>query len=281
MNPSERGPVPEFEAPPRRRVSPWGLGGALAGCGLVLAAGPWMPRPSAASHGSRDLRPHNRRVVALRFDEGTPSTLATLEAQRGAARPATGLGRNQPSGGGYGTGTVDPRLLTLKAVLPAFSDPEASLPAGLPDRALSFAGDPQLPQAAGGDGSPAGRGNGYGWGTGPGLGNRGGPGGGAAAQPAPRVRPVTWGILRKVPARYPYQARVQQVEGYVVVLVTVDAAGRPIALLPVSGSALLLPECLRVLKRWLFVPPGSYGLEAPATFPVTYLFRLEEAPAGG
>lgn len=270
MTPLEYGPVPQFQYPSGAKLSPWGMGVTLSVFSLILVA-PWPF--SSFLEGMNPLSSMARKGVqhrvAIMLDAGIPDAEGP---GRGQAKAVTGLGRNQPMGGSYGTGTVGPDLLKLKLVPPTFTDPNGPLNSEAHDLGLRIVGDPMLPVATGGDGHPSGRGNGFGSGNGDGMGSAGGRGGGAKAKPIP----TEWGVLRKVPAVYPYQARLHHIEGYVVVMVTVDALGRPTALRPLSGSDLLMPECLRVLKLWQFEPPGKYGIEAPATFPMTYLFRLDE-----
>lgn len=138
-------------------------------------------------------------------------------------------------------------------------DPTLPLPQG--DPSPRFAGDANLPLAAGGDGNPDGRGAGFGPGDGNGAGS-----GGMGRE---------WGVLRKVIAVYPPKALKQGIQGYVVVQVTVNGYGVPIQVKPVRGNDLLMAECLRVLPLWQFESPGKYGLRAPVSFPVVYKFEID------
>jgi TonB family protein len=163
------------------------------------------------------------------------------------------------SGGSQGRDAVDPRLLDFKRVAnPQVEIQDETLP--LPQRKAipTFAGDPLLPKQLAGDSIPAGHGMGFGSDTGLGGG-----------------RPE-WGITRRVNANYPKRALELGIQGYVTVQVTVDARGIPIDAKPVRGDAILMSECLRVIRLWIFEMPAKYGLSAPASFPVVYKFQLSD-----
>ncbi len=67
-----------------------------------------------------------------------------------------------------------------------------------------------------------------------------------------------------------------QGEGYVAVIVAVDAQGRMIPLRKGSGSNLFASERPRAIKVWQPAPPGKNGVGPPSTSPVVHLYRQAE-----
>ena len=76
-------------------------------------------------------------------------------------------------------------------------------------------------------------------------------------------------IVRFEDMRYPLAARVQHVQGVVVVKVDVDAGGVVTAATVLSGPRELVPESLKNAQKWRFAP------KSPGSLPIVYEFRIE------
>ena len=64
-----------------------------------------------------------------------------------------------------------------------------------------------------------------------------------------------------------------------VVRITLDAEGVPMAMEPMEGPPILVGELLKVLPQWRFEPPRSYRLQPPVAFPMAFRFDLK--PSSG
>ncbi len=71
--------------------------------------------------------------------------------------------------------------------------------------------------------------------------------------------------------RYPALALQTRTEGVVVVLVKLDNDGKVVQASPISGSSLLIPDCLANANKWRF-RPNSEGAAV-----IVYNFRLQSA----
>jgi TonB family protein len=70
---------------------------------------------------------------------------------------------------------------------------------------------------------------------------------------------------------YPALGRTAHVEGVVVVRVKLDQDGKVVDARPISGSEVLIPDCLLNARRWQFRP------NAEKTAVIVYNFRLTDA----
>jgi Gram-negative bacterial TonB protein C-terminal len=71
------------------------------------------------------------------------------------------------------------------------------------------------------------------------------------------------------PLNYPLQARLQHVQGVVVILVRTDGSGNVVYSRVVSGPKSLISDCLSNSKKWRFQP----SLEKAAV--IVYTFKIE------
>lgn len=69
--------------------------------------------------------------------------------------------------------------------------------------------------------------------------------------------------------RYPLAARLQHVQGVVVVKVEVDENGIVTSASALSGPRELVAECLANAKKWRFSP------KMPGSLPIVYDFRID------
>jgi TonB family protein len=74
--------------------------------------------------------------------------------------------------------------------------------------------------------------------------------------------------VHKVPPTYPPIARQLGITGTVVVVTTVDAAGKVVKAESTSGNKLLASAAIDAVKQWKFAPG-----EATETFPVSVNFE--------
>lgn len=74
--------------------------------------------------------------------------------------------------------------------------------------------------------------------------------------------------LHKVPPTYPPIARQLGITGTVVVITTVDAAGKVVKAESTSGNKLLATAAIDAVKQWKFAPG-----DATQTFPVSVNFE--------
>ncbi len=248
-------PPPEFSATLSRCPSVVGALSSMVACGLLGLGIVHLGALWNLGGPSSGARPPRLAALPHRFTLSVDLTEPSLQDK--TWKP----GKSGPGGGGLGTNTVDPALLSFTKVAVPSVDLDAVLPLSPREPLPTFAGEATLPLAPGGDGNPAGHGFGFGYGTGDGIGQGGG----------------EWGVTKKVRAGYPPQALIKNIQGYVVVLVTVDEQGTPIKVKPIKGNDLLMAECLRVLMLWRFEQPAKYGLHAPVSFPVTHKFELVAA----
>ncbi len=76
--------------------------------------------------------------------------------------------------------------------------------------------------------------------------------------------------IKTVFGMYTEEASEKNVEGTVILCVTVDAQGKVTAATPVSGPAALLEPSIKAAKLWLFEPPAN----APATTEIQMNYNL-------
>jgi protein TonB len=82
-------------------------------------------------------------------------------------------------------------------------------------------------------------------------------------------------ILHQEQPNYPAIAQRARIQGSVVLLMTVDAAGVPTAVQVLSGPHPTLQlEAMRVARLWRFAPARINGQAVPAHFRLTVGFRL-------
>lgn len=257
---------PEFSVPPSRTTKLIGSLLSTAICGLVGWGLQHLHFFWSTYEGPVPTRTSHAASLTHRFRLSADLTEQTSDGDRPQA------GRPGPVGGSLGTNSVDPGLLSFKREIPSVNlDTVAPLPQR--DSAPTFAGEATLPQASNGDGNPSGHGFGFGYGTGEGSGEGGIRKGNTSIPQAVSE----WGVTKRVKANYPQQALKFKIQGYVVVLVTIDENGIPINAKPVKGSDILMAEALRVVLLWRFERPAKYGLLAPVSFPVIHKFELTEA----
>ena len=98
--------------------------------------------------------------------------------------------------------------------------------------------------------------------------SRGGGGGG------PGYTPPQFLMRYKPP--YPEDARAQRIEGVVMLLVSVDAAGRVLSaqLSQSSGHDVLDRAALAAIRTWRFVPARQADQAVPATVEVPIRFHF-------
>lgn len=249
-------PPPRFSVPPSRAPKALGVMISAAICGL-LAFGLQHPSLFWNIEGAPAPLPHRFRLTV---DLAEPIVEGNYWEK----------GRLGPTGGSLGTNTVDPLLLSLKKVEVPSVNLDTVLPLSQRDPIPTFAGEATLPWVPGGDGNPSGHGFGFGYGTGDGIGE----GGNRKAKTTIPQPAQEWGVMKKVKANYPQRALKFKIQGYVVVLVTIDENGVPIKVKPVKGNDILMAEALRVVMLWRFEQPARYGISAPASFPVVHKFEL-------
>lgn len=82
---------------------------------------------------------------------------------------------------------------------------------------------------------------------------------------------------------YPLTARLQRVQGTVVVRVTLDNDGRVVTAMAISGAKTLISECVANAKKWRFRPNAEkaaiviyqFKIEGLCNLPCSSQFRLE------
>jgi protein TonB len=85
------------------------------------------------------------------------------------------------------------------------------------------------------------------------------------------------GLLNR-PPRYPFLARRRGLEGRVILLVQVDAAGRPsaVGVQRSSGSSLLDDAAAEAVQHWRFAPARHAGVAVPGAVEVPIRFALTD-----
>ncbi len=80
---------------------------------------------------------------------------------------------------------------------------------------------------------------------------------------------------------YPAEAKLQKIQGTVVVELTVDEAGAPVEVKALEGPEALAPTAVEYAKSWRFEPARVDGKAVKARFRLSMPFRLrEDAPVG-
>jgi TonB family protein len=245
-------------APPRERGLPLLLAGLIY---LVMGLSGllWVWKTGLVQHA---LAP--RQTVTLAFMDWPDPPQAPLATITSGPRSD-----DSPEG----SGTIDPRLLVLEPVLPmeARSEEVRDLP-DLTPRPLAVAAEAHLPRAVGGAGLPHGDGH---------TGHRGlGKGGSGRAM----IRGVPGlnqdlnlddlEIIHEEIPHYPLLAEWAQVQGDVVVRVTINEKGVPIRTELLEGPAQLQAETMRAVKLWRFGKGIFRGKSLDATFDMTFRYIL-------
>jgi TonB family protein len=106
----------------------------------------------------------------------------------------------------------------------------------------------------------------------------------AAPQEAPKVQRVSGGVLagkviEKPQPVYPAVASAAEVEGAVVVEVTVGEDGKVMSARAVSGHPLLRDAAVEAAQRWTFTPTRIQGHPVRVIGTITFNFRLADAEA--
>jgi TonB family protein len=98
------------------------------------------------------------------------------------------------------------------------------------------------------------------------------------AQPAPVTADVDFSQVKVVhqptPPAYPPMAKIDRIQGTVVVVVTIDDKGVPTKVEAVEGPEELRPTAVDYAKGWLFAPFVEGGRAVPARFKLTMPFKL-------
>jgi TonB family protein len=77
-----------------------------------------------------------------------------------------------------------------------------------------------------------------------------------------------------VPPQYPHKARMNRVEGVVILLVKIDAQGLVVAQKTILSIPVLDQGAIDAVKQWKYEPLMKDGKPVPAVFPVTISFKL-------
>lgn len=81
-------------------------------------------------------------------------------------------------------------------------------------------------------------------------------------------------ITQKVDPVYPPIAKAAQVQGDVVLTISIDAKGNVVTEKVLSGPAMLLQAALDAVKQWQFNPFNANGVAVPVTTKITIPFQL-------
>ncbi len=92
------------------------------------------------------------------------------------------------------------------------------------------------------------------------------------ATPAYSASPAS--ALMEVKPEYPRIAKITRTQGPVEVELRVDAAGRPVQAMILSGNTLLRNEALKAAQGWKFAPAHVNGRAVPSDFRIRFEFRL-------
>lgn len=172
-----------------------------------------------------------------------------------------------PAGGQAGSGTSDPEL-PEPAPMPADL---SQIPDRMPTRSPALF-NPELPQAPGGDGRPAGQGSGEGAGVGAGIKGMG-PGG-------IRVHIGDMEILKREDPVYPASEMANGIEDEVELEVTIDEHGVPVEVkVAKTHVPTLAAEALRAIRQWRFAAVRREGIPVRATFLLDVRFIITNKAA--
>lgn len=204
------------------------------------------------------------RTVTLAFEELPDQPQAPLATITGGPRSP-----DSPEG----SGTIDPRLLVLEPVLPmeARSEEVRDMP-DLTPRPMATAAEAHLPQVVGGTGLPHGEGHSGSHGIGKGGSGR------AMIRGVPGMNQDLnlndLEIIHEEIPHYPLIAEWAQIQGDVVVRVTINEKGVPIRTELLEGPAQLQAETMRAVKLWRFGKGIFRGKSLNATFDMTFRYIL-------
>lgn len=228
---------------------------------MGLSAMAWVQHREAAG---RRFPPTPQQVVTLTFEDVSepPPPAVVPSVQGGPPSPEAPEGTN----------TIDPRLLALDPVLPmeAMTAEVREIPTTLP-REAKVIGDTHLPVAAGGTGLASGDSHGHGHGSGRGTGQgiiRGVPG----MNPGLDLDDLE--VIHEEIPEYPTLAAWSNIQGDVVVRVTIDERGVPIRTELLEGPPPLCKETMWAAKLWRFGKGIFRGRKVNATFDMTFRYIL-------
>lgn len=229
---------------------------------MVLAALAWGRLRQAEAEAQRRIE--TREEVTLVFEpDAAPPSLAP-----GSPRPDGSPARTAPDG----TGTLDPAQVTLDpARLQGFQAEDVQeVPTTLPREPQAFA-DVSLPVAVGGNGVAAGSGSGSGHGIRLGA-------GGTMFRAVPGLSQdlnlADLDVIHEEIPDYPLLAALSNIQGDVVVRVTINEHGVPIRTELLEGPPQLCPVTMRAVKHWRFGKGIFRGRKVNATFDMTFRFIL-------
>ncbi|MCB1584408.1 MAG: TonB family protein, partial [Xanthomonadales bacterium] len=84
----------------------------------------------------------------------------------------------------------------------------------------------------------------------------------------------TWKITKQAPVEYPVKAAIDNLEGWVDLEVTINAAGEVVSATPVKYSRkgrIFGKPAIQSVNDWLFEPPSNSGINEPQT----RIYRIE------
>lgn len=79
-------------------------------------------------------------------------------------------------------------------------------------------------------------------------------------------------IRHRVQPVYPWDARVNQITGDVILQVTIDRQGNPTNIRPVSGDPILIKSAVKAVSKWKYRPYVLNGevVEVETTIKIKY-----------
>lgn len=230
---------------------------------MVLAALAWGRWRTVKAQAARQVTAREEVTLVLE-PAPEPPTLAPGSARADGASPRTAPG---------GTGTIDPSLVTLDpARLTDFQAEDVQeIPTTLPRESQALA-DVHLPVAVGGTGVAAGDGRGTGRGIRLGA-------GGTLFRAVPGLNQdlnlADLDVVHEEIPVYPLLAAWSNIQGDVVVRVTINEHGVPIRTELIEGPPQLCPVTMRAVKHWRFGKGIFRGRKVNATFDMTFRFILK------
>lgn len=250
-----------FQAAPPRRPALSILITVLVYGLIGLSVQAWVRYRGAVARSAFPIPP---QAVTLTLEESPdpPPSIPHLALQGPAPAETTA----------EGAGTPDPRLLAMDPILPMDAIPRdvEEIPTTLP-RETRVVADPSLPVAVGGNGLAAGQGHGGGHGSGRGAGVgmiRGVPG----MNPGLDLNDLE--VIHEEIPDYPTLAAWSNIQGDVVVRVTIDEHGVPIRTELLEGPPQLCGVTMRAVKHWRFGKGIFRGKKVNAVFDMTFRFIL-------
>lgn len=96
----------------------------------------------------------------------------------------------------------------------------------------------------------------------------------ARARPIPAYSFTPARALEEARPAYPPIAKLMRVQGPVELDLRVDADGRPVQAMVLSGNSLLWSEALKAAQGWKFAPAYENGRAVASDFRIRFEFRL-------